>query len=712
MGGIAAKQQQIDEYKAAEQAERPKMQQPYEAAPSDHINPNAKYGDKPGEVRPTREMQVFDDSGVVQPEKNDQEKAADDAAAKDAAMRQAVQEVHMEEAPLGHGSQDPGSERSRANAPLGGQMDTEAPKPDVPIGARMNTDNYVGSEPPTSMKNAPEHAAGEVRPMVREASAQKHSAGTPMPVIETPRPNKMSSPGTTDQPSDEAAALEQQRRVGPEDPSRLPAISPEHRAVSPEMKQVDDDAMAAMKSGDLVKLGMANINARMLKSYEDGKQPATPTPAAPTPEQNLMNQRAELKHKMINAPSEQERFQAEKDLAELNRRSPWGSEGNHPGVMGKIGHVMSRVGQAALMPTAPYLAPAIPGSQAQLAGQEARGEQGVEAAQKKQQQTAVTKEAEQQPALREEAQKLAAQKMENTLRVAGYKTNPLTGEHVPLTYEEMSPQLQAKADRDESIQTLNEAKGHEQEAKAVLERYKADPNNAQNKAALQKLQLEGQKIAIAAGNLGIHQKEFLRDTYGVDEKGNPIPGVETTEAGQPVGLKVSKGTEAGQTLQTKGVQARNVQDNLNAAIDLIQKNPDLFGKVSGRFTSTRDMVGTDDPAIDRLGNLIHNAALASTSVHGLRGEVAVEATEKELLNHFKNSPEATIAGMQDTINSMGTFTSAATKGAKKTIEAPTKPKTGERHADVPPNALSQYRDKEGNVKGYKDANGNYVSLTK
>ena len=81
----------------------------------------------------------------------------------------------------------------------------------------------------------------------------------------------------------------------------------------------------------------------------------------------------------------------------------------------------------------------------------------------------------------------------------------------------------------------------------------------------------------------------------------------------------------------KGVQARNVQDNLNKAIDLIQQNPDLFGKVSGRFTTTREMIGSNDIAIDRLGNLIHNAALASTSVHGLRGEVAVEATEKELL---------------------------------------------------------------------------------
>jgi hypothetical protein len=393
MGGIAAKQQQVDEYKAAEQAERPKMQQPYSASPSDRINPGAKYGDKPGEKRP--EVPLYDDGGTVQPEKNDQEKAADDAAAKDAAMRQAVQEVHMEEAPVSHGTMSDREDARALRPPVRMQYDTEKPvdeskgvaDQDSTAGAKSNTQNAPLGATPMSMKNT---TAMMPEVMEREASAQKPSAGTPMPVIETPRPNKMSSPGTTDHPSDEAAALEQQRRMGPEDPSRLPAISPEHRATppSPEKQIALDDQMEAMKSGNLVKLGMSNINLRMLEGRDKDKpenvQPALPTPTAPTARENIVNQKAQLKDKMINAPTEQERFQAEKDLAELNRRTPLGSEGSSmPGIGGKILHGLSRAGQIALSASAPYALPMIPGTQANIAAQEARGEQGVEAAQKK-----------------------------------------------------------------------------------------------------------------------------------------------------------------------------------------------------------------------------------------------------------------------------------------------------------------------------------------
>jgi hypothetical protein len=395
MGGIAAKQQQVDEYKAATTPERPQMQQPYAATPSDRVNPQAKYGDKPGEKRPE---QVYDDGGMVEPEKNDQEKAADDAAAKDAAMRQAVQEVHMEEAPISHGTE---ADRMGARAnrpPVRMQYDTENPIDESKgvsdagnmSGAEPSIKNAPLTPPKMDMRNAPAGSPTEQGPTVQEASAQKPSAGTPMPVIETPRPNKMSSPGTTDQPSDEAAALEQQRRVGPEDPSRLPVISPEHRATppSPEKQIALDDQMEAMKSGNLVKLGMSNINLRMLEGREKDKpeniQPSTPTPTAPTAQENIRNQKADLKNKMINAPTEQEKFQAEKELADLNRRTPLGSEGSSmPGIGGKILHGLSRAGQIALSASAPYALPMIPGTQANIAAQAARGEQGVETEQKK-----------------------------------------------------------------------------------------------------------------------------------------------------------------------------------------------------------------------------------------------------------------------------------------------------------------------------------------
>ena len=192
----------------------------------------------------------------------------------------------------------------------------------------------------------------------------------------------------------------------------------------------------------------------------------------------------------------------------------------------------------------------------------------------------------------------------------------------------------------------------------------------------------------AGQKLGLDVDKYKAEFLGVDHDNNPLPGVQTTSEGKPIGTKVGAGAgdKVGKQFQTKGVQARNVQDNLNAAIDLIQENPNLFGKIQGHFTTTANMIGSDDPAIDRLGNIIHNAAMASNSVHGLRGGKAIEDTEAKMLNHFRNSTEATIAGLQDTIDSMGTFTSAATKGAKATIEAPTK-KEKKQLRQLPPQVL-------------------------
>lgn len=685
--------------------------------------------DDGGNVPDDQTAQVHEDEHVLDPKK-----AAD--------YRQAESEV-MNNAPLGHGqpqerqaAQNTGMKRfpQPSNGPARLQYDTEKPVQEEvsqPVGAQMNTDNAPLGKTPMYTKNAPVYANN---PAVQDAStSQKPSAGIkgPMASIETPLhsgaevtdPETVAS--TPDKPQESqqqlnGAAQEQMNRVGGPDTRDLPAVSPEHRATppSPEKQTVMNDQTEAMKSGDLVKLGMSNINMRTLEGRDKDKpenvQPALPAPTAPSAEENLENQRTDLKHKMLNAPTEQERFQAEKDLAELNRRSPWGSEGNHPGTLGKIGHVLGRVGQAALSATAPYANAAIPGSQEGLAAQEARGEAGVEAAQKKQQQTAVTKEAEQQPALREEqqtvregAQKLAAQKVENTLNMAGYRTNPLTGEHVPLKYEEMSPQQQAKADKDESIQTLNEAKGHEQEAKAILERYKADPSSPQNQAALGRLQEEAKRTSIAAGKLGLDQKRFMADYYGLGEDGQPIPGVEMTPEGKPVGPKISKAEQATTSMRlNKADLSQNVQLNASNASKLIDEHPDLFGKVSGRFTNAAQMTGTNDPAIVQLGIQVHNMAVASAGIHGQRGQAAVEAYEKDILNKFHNSPEATKVALNELSGSVQTFIDDAKAGKKV---APT-PKTSEEvKTGIPKTATHTYKDKTGKVVGYADG-GKYHAL--
>lgn len=80
----------------------------------------------------------------------------------------------------------------------------------------------------------------------------------------------------------------------------------------------------------------------------------------------------ELKHTMTYGNRE-EAANAEEQLARLEKGTPWGSPENHPGLGGKIAHILGRVGQAGLAMTAPEALPLIPGSQVDLAHKEQQG---------------------------------------------------------------------------------------------------------------------------------------------------------------------------------------------------------------------------------------------------------------------------------------------------------------------------------------------------
>ncbi len=378
---LKEKQQNIDE--ATQPApEVPKMN--YMPAPSDYVHPGMKYGDKPGEQR----LPSYQEGGDVpedQTAKLDRgERVLNPEEA--AAYRQAEQEVDVVPEQMKYEGQtvDVGGAKAIPN-PKGikPMMDTDKPefKPDYNMyGAKMRTDNAPLGRPVMSEHNTPVPGVAEPA-MMQEISTKepvieqpKYSGATdrdtptPDTSVYTPQmgePNAMM--GAARQPGALESAMEKQR-------------TPEQAM----LEQIDQDKIQAAAKGDLVGLGMANIHERMVRASQAQDKAELPQPTPPTARENIVNQEKMLRDKMLNDPTEQGRFQAEKDLAELRRRTPWGTEGSaHPGVMGKIGHVLGGIGQAAAMGTVPYALPMIPGTQANIAKQEAIGEQGVEAAQKK-----------------------------------------------------------------------------------------------------------------------------------------------------------------------------------------------------------------------------------------------------------------------------------------------------------------------------------------
>src|ERR1035437_3485037 len=620
---------------------------------------------------------VYDEGGEVSTEQESNDPA------KEAAYHQAASEVHAEEAakhadimnnaPLSHGSM---AERQKANAPLGGRMDTEGAAPDYHLqDASMNTKNAPLSKPEMNIDNPPRFDAGDSP--VQEAKtglgpkipAPQSTQMKNLPGIEAPL-----SSGATDHPM-----TPQQEEQAKNEASAKAAGYPVQHAAPAEVPEPDinaiiqKDKIDAAKRGHagLADLGLAQIHENILGNKAEptplGPELVPGTAELPTPlkgqHPEVARRDVEMKQlhgKMLYAPTEQERFQAEKDMAELKRKTPWGSAENHPGILGKIGHVAAGLGQAALSATAPYMAEAIPGSKVNLEKAEARGEQGVEQAQKKEMATAQLATEQQKPELKVAQAEQAEQKIQNAqnalLRKQQLKVD-VAGHQIPLTYEELTPQEQGAYD-------LQQAKSNAQNSIAELKQVQADPDSPQSKLILAKAQAEGKKLDLAGQKLGLDVAKYKADYLGLDANNNPLPGVQTTDKGEAVGVKVGKGNEATSMRLNKADLSQNVQLNAKNAIQLLNDRPDLLGKVAGRFTNVAQMAGTDDDDIVRLSIQVHNMAVASAGIHGQRGQAAVEAYEKDILNKFHNSAKSTIAGMNEISGSVQTFIDDAKMGKK------------------------------------------------
>lgn len=612
---------------------------------SDRVNPSAEYGMHSGEKRLSPEGSTIDPTtpkglgavGPKMPEPNalkslpsydDGGNVPDDQVAKvhedehvlDPEKAAAYKQAEQEEAQ----SQDSGAKVFPNPHGAEVKSDTEPANVAEPVvGTKMDTSPYTGG-----------------------AGMQEVSTKTPL------GPKVAQSSGMKHLPL----------QVKPEETKPVAEQAP---AAPDPMAIIQQDKMAAAAKGTA---GLSDLGTAMIHEKLFAPKPAYTGTAKDMKQENQKEgkERYEetvknLTDKMLHGATEQERFQAEKDLAEYKRRTPLGGdESARPGTLGKVEHVLGRIGQAALIPTAPYLLPAIPGTQANLAAQEVRGEQGVEQAQGEQLKEAQIATEEQKPEIKQAQADVAEQKLQNAqsqlLRKQGLKVDA-AGNQIPLTYEEMSLPEQGAYD-------LQQAKSNAQNSIAELKKAQADPDSPQSQAILAKVKNEARRIDIAAQKVGIDADKYKADYLGVDHDGNPLAGTTTDEKGNPVGVKVGKANETTAMRLNKADLSQNVQLNAANAIKMINDNTDLFGKIAGRYTNTRQMAGSGDEAIKKLAIEVHNIAVASAGIHGQRSQAAVEAYEKDVLNKFHDSPKATIAGLNEISGSVQTFIEDAKAGKK------------------------------------------------
>jgi hypothetical protein len=116
----------------------------------------------------------------------------------------------------------------------------------------------------------------------------------------------------------------------------------------------------------------------------------------------------------------------------------------------------------------------------------------------------------------------------------------------------------------------------------------------------------------------------------------------------------------------KAELAENIAFNANEVAKIVMNRPDILGAVAGRFTNTQQMIGNNDPDISALGVHIHNMAMANSGVHGFRSQEGVESYEKQILNNFKNGPQAMAGALRASTGSIQTFIDNARPNTYKT----------------------------------------------
>lgn len=242
---------------------------------------------------------------------------------------------------------------------------------------------------------------------------------------------------------------------------------------------------------------------------------------------------------------------------------------------------------------------------------------------------------------------IAVDKNALALRKQGLKLDA-TGKQVPLTRDEMSETEQAHLDLTQSQQDAAAAR-------AEMERAANDPTSPKYQAAMMRYKVAQQNATTAAGRLGLAKDTFNANYFGTGPDGQALPGATTDENGKPVGPRMANAAKVPADRLKRGDLADNAIGNLNDIVGMIHQNPELFGSLQGRITTAREMMGSDEPAIREIAIAAHNYALASAGVHGTRSQGAVEKTENELLNHWKDGTDAVLGGIAEAKKSLQHF---------------------------------------------------------
>ena len=242
-----------------------------------------------------------------------------------------------------------------------------------------------------------------------------------------------------------------------------------------------------------------------------------------------------------------------------------------------------------------------------------------------------------------------SQKESSDLFKQGRVRDPVTGEIRVMTPEEMPQQM-----RD--VHDLTQAKKDAQEARAQLDKMKADPNSPIYQAQLNRVNMTAQALAL-------RQNMFNARYLGIDPSGKPLTGALLTPEGQvvpPVNAPNVRPTGQAQTKATMGESAKEQMIDIKA---IVRRHPEVFGPGHGQVSDVEKWFGTQSP--DAQAFLTARTIVADHLAATFAGR-SDQATTKlmDAVGRFKDNPKAMDAGLDQLMKAADLFIQ---RGSKPTV---------------------------------------------
>lgn len=173
-------------------------------------------------------------------------------------------------------------------------------------------------------------------------------------------------------------------------------------------------------------------------------------------------------------------------------------------------------------------------------------------------------------------------------------------------------------------------------------------------------------------------KAYKRDTEAPQKDPQQLAvGPDGTVLALRPGMKVPLGTKPASQYgkptadeQRRADLAGNLNENLDQLEEIVNRRPELFGPLAGRWTDLKGKFGSNDPDIAGLQVIEHQVGMAQISAHGMRSAHGIGDAANSIFNGLHSGPQALKSAISKVRTSVKTFQDDVAKAKGEMPSAP------------------------------------------